>query len=106
MMAIEGDVELIGDARNPLEVRSVIAVALVWDAYLGTVIGSEGYGGIADVAVSRVVVHGLSMADTNSGPCVGDISLNHVSHIGIVVIDVDLFLTGYEEKSVYYIYKV
>jgi hypothetical protein len=46
------------------------------------------------------------MADTNSGPCVGDIPLNHVPHIGIVVIDVDLFLTGYEEKSVYYIYKV
>ena len=72
MIAIEGDVEVIGHARNALEVRSVIAVALVRDGYLGTVVGSEGYRGVVNIAGGRVVVHGLGVTDANSGPGVGD----------------------------------
>jgi hypothetical protein len=46
------------------------------------------------------------MGDTYMGFYVGDVSLDNVSHVGIVVVDVDLLLTSGEDEAAYYIYKV
>ena len=94
MITVEGDVEVIGGPRNTFETGGVKAVTAVGDDLTYGVASCEYYCRIADVAVGRIIVHRLGMGDAYVGLDVGDESLDHVSHVGIVVVDVDLLLTS------------
>ena len=94
MITVEGDVEVIGGPRNTFETGGVKAVTAVGDDFTDGVAGCEYHRRITDVTIGCIVVHRLGMGDAYVGFNVGDESLDHVSHVGIVVVDVDLLLTS------------
>ena len=66
---------------------------------MGTVVGREYHRRIVDVAAGGIVIHGLGVTDANGSPRVRDESLDHISHVGIVVVDVNLLLTSGKDEA-------